>query len=145
MSEDQNWFGEDTATFGDRLIGAREALGIGQEELAHRLGVKIATVQAWENDSNEPRANKLQMLSGLLGVSLTWLINGTGDGLQTPPDSTEAPRPELSALLDEMTQLRISIDRATNKLLVLERQLRAALSAPVLPDDVYDDSYEGTS
>lgn len=78
------WYDADTATLGDRITGAREAAGLSQPELARRLGVRLATVRAWEDDQAEPRANKLQMLAGLLGVSIMWLLTGTGDGLDGP-------------------------------------------------------------
>ena len=40
MAESSNWYAADVATFGDRLIGARDAAGLTQEELAQRLGVR---------------------------------------------------------------------------------------------------------
>ncbi|MFZ1338625.1 MAG: helix-turn-helix domain-containing protein, partial [Paracoccaceae bacterium] len=50
MAETGNWYAADVATFGDRLAGAREAAGLAQEDLAQRLGVRLTTVQAWEED-----------------------------------------------------------------------------------------------
>ena len=70
------WYDPEATTFGDRMTGAREASGLSQSELAKRLGVKVKTIRAWENDQSEPRANKLQMLAGLLGVSIMWLLSG---------------------------------------------------------------------
>ena len=72
-NEDFDWFGPDAATFGDRVVGARENSNMTQGQLSRRLGIKLATLQAWEEDRSEPRANKLQMLSGMLNVSLPWL------------------------------------------------------------------------
>ena len=51
-------------------------------QLARRLGVKTETVQAWESDRSEPRSNRFIMLAGLLGVTPTWLLTGSG-GSQT--------------------------------------------------------------
>jgi ribosome-binding protein aMBF1 (putative translation factor) len=73
LSEGRGWYDADTTTFGDRMTGAREAAGLSQAELAKRLGVKVKTIRAWENDRSEPRANRLQMLAGILGVSIMWL------------------------------------------------------------------------
>jgi DNA-binding XRE family transcriptional regulator len=56
----ENWYGADVATFGDRLAGAREAAGLSQEDLAQRLGVRLTTLQNWEEDLAEPRGNRLQ-------------------------------------------------------------------------------------
>ena len=75
------WYSEEAATFGDRVTGAREALGLSEDALARKLGVKLKTVRAWEGDLAEPRANKLQMLAGILNVSIMWLLTGQGDGL----------------------------------------------------------------
>ena len=64
-AETQNdWFDPDATTFGDRLAGAREAAGMTQKEMAQRLGVKLKTLQGWEDDISEPRANKLSTVSG---------------------------------------------------------------------------------
>lgn len=124
-----DWYSETHATFGDRLMAAREAAGIGQKELAKRLGVKPKTIAAWENDISEPRANRLQMLAGLLNVSLVWLINGEGDGIAAP--GTE---PLLGAdaktILLEMREVRGDIDEAADRLARLEKHLRKLLELP---------------
>lgn len=44
--QDQDWYSADTATFGDRLAGARDAAGLDQRGLADKLGVKLAVIQA---------------------------------------------------------------------------------------------------
>ena len=44
---DIDWFGAETATFGDRLAGAREASGMTQVQLAKNLGVKILDQSSW--------------------------------------------------------------------------------------------------
>jgi DNA-binding transcriptional regulator YiaG len=50
MEDHSDWYSNETATFGDRVAGAREALQLSQNELAKRLGVKVKTVRGWEND-----------------------------------------------------------------------------------------------
>ncbi|PRY93961.1 helix-turn-helix domain-containing protein [Donghicola tyrosinivorans] len=121
-----NWYSEDAATFGDRVAAAREAAGMTQAQLARRMGIKLGTLQSWEQDLNEPRANKLQMMAGLLNVSLMWLLNGEGDGLDGPPEEEDIA-PEVSALLGEMRELRTQIKSSGDKLARLEKRLRAAL------------------
>lgn len=79
-----DWYGPETATFGDRLAAAREMSGLTQDQLAQRLGVKVGTLRKWENDVAEPRANRLQMLAGLLNVSISWLLLGESEGLPEP-------------------------------------------------------------
>ena len=73
---DDAYFTDEIATFGDRLAAAREAVGFSQDDLAARLGVLGKTIRKWEEDRAEPRANKLQMLAGVLNVSMPWLLSG---------------------------------------------------------------------
>jgi len=61
---------------GPRIRVARENAGLNVTEAARRLGVAKATLQAWEDDRETPRANRLLMLAGLLNVSLSWFLEG---------------------------------------------------------------------
>ena len=127
---DSDWYSDDAATFGDRLTAAREAAGLDVEGLATRLGVKVETLSAWEEDIKEPRANRLQMLAGMLGVSLTWLMTGKGDGLP-PPSEESTSDADTVALLAELRDLRLSIAASADRLARLEKRLRASLKDPV--------------
>ncbi|MFP5510331.1 MAG: multiprotein-bridging factor 1 family protein [Alphaproteobacteria bacterium] len=121
-----NWYGPDIATFGDRVAAAREAAGMTQKQMARRLGVKNATVRDWEDDLSEPRANKLSMMAGLLGVSIVWLLTGEGDGVAAPVD--EGPiSPDINALLVEIRDLKTQIGAAADRLGRLEKSLRMKL------------------
>jgi transcriptional regulator with XRE-family HTH domain len=121
------WYSNESATFGDRVAAAREALGLSQAELARRLGVKLKTLQGWEDDLSEPRANRLSMLAGILNVSLIWLLNGEGEGLAEPG---EAMPEELEGLLVELRELRGTLGRTAEKLGGVEKRLRRALREP---------------
>ena len=101
QTDTNDWYGPDAATFGDRLAAAREAAGMTQKQLAKRLGVKLGTLNAWENDMSEPRANRLSMMAGILNVSIMWLLTGEGDGLAAPEDEVTIP-PEINDLLVEI-------------------------------------------
>ena len=124
--QDQDWYSADTATFGDRLAGAREAAGLDQKGLADKLGVKQAVIQAWEDDLKEPRANRLQMVSGIVGVSMSWLLTGEGDGPDAPDDQNQLDS-NIVDLLAEMRGLRAQIALSGEKLGRLEKRLRVAL------------------
>jgi len=124
--DDDGWYSNDTATFGDRVAGAREAEGMSQGALARRLGVKLKTVRGWEEDLAEPRANKLQMLSGILGVSLMWLLTGEGDGLEEP-EETVVLSPEIKDILLEIRGLKTQLAHSADKLGKLEKALRKKL------------------
>lgn len=118
-------YSDAAATFGDRLALAREAQGMTQEELARRLGIRLQTLRNWEDDRSEPRANRLQMLAGVLGVSMIWILTGEGEGgpAVRAPD-TKSISSELSALLGEIRELRVANSKANNRLARLERRLR---------------------
>jgi transcriptional regulator with XRE-family HTH domain len=121
-----NWYGPDTATFGDRVAAAREAADMTQKQMARRLGVKHSTVRDWEDDLSEPRANKLSMMAGLLGVSIVWLLTGEGDGVAAPVD--EGPiSPDINDVLVEIRDLKTQISAAADRLGRLEKSLRMKL------------------
>ncbi|WP_137702169.1 helix-turn-helix domain-containing protein [Marimonas lutisalis] len=119
----EGWFDPENATFGDRVAGARDAAGMTQKQLAKRLGVKLSTLRDWENDVNEPRANKLQMLAGILNVSLTWLLDGTGDGIDAP-EEVQPINDELAQVLAELRELKARANKTANRLGALEKRLR---------------------
>jgi transcriptional regulator with XRE-family HTH domain len=131
IEETHDWFSNDAATFGDRVAGAREAAGMSQDDLARRLGVKLKSLQNWENDLAEPRANKLQMLSGLLNVSIPWLLTGEGEGVEPPalaPSDAPLAR-ELELLAVEMREMRGRLLRDAERLAAMERRLRDRIRA----------------
>ena len=126
QDNDFDWYGPETSTFGDRLAAAREQAGMTQAQLARRLGVKASTLRAWENDMSEPRANRLSMLSGLLNVSLPWMLTGQGDGIASPEDENQIP-PDISDILLEIRDLKASMVITADKLGRLEKNLRQKL------------------
>lgn len=124
-AEEYDW-DDDVATLGDRLARARDAAGMSQSQLARRLGVKAATVRNWETDRSEPRANRLQMLSGLLGVSFVWLMTGTSrDESAAPVEHLPAGLPDILAELREVRVLQGQLAERTGQ---LEKRLKALLT-----------------
>ena len=118
------WYSDETATFGDRLAAARDAVKMSQKDLAHRLGVSTKTLDNWEHDISEPRANRLTILSGVLNVSLPWLMTGVGQGVDV---DSEALAPEATDILAEIRMLRAEMSRAAARMGVLEKRVRARL------------------
>lgn len=121
-----SWYSNETATFGDRVVAGRDAIGLTQQQLARRLGVKLKTLQNWENDVSEPRANKLSMLAGMLNVSLIWLLTGEGEGLSAPGDAEE--NADMGSILAELRTMRMEASRFASRLGRLEKKLRQASS-----------------
>ena len=124
-----NWYSEANATFGDRLAAARDAAGMNQAELAKRLGVKVKTLRGWENDLAEPRANRLQMLAGLLNVSIVWLLTGEGDGVDAPVEAAD-PNSDSRNLLLEIRQLRTEASSLADRLGHVEKRMRVLVTTP---------------
>jgi transcriptional regulator with XRE-family HTH domain len=120
------WYSEATATFGDRVLAAREAAGVEQRDLALRLGVALRTVRAWEDDQSEPRANRMQMLAGVLGVSLRWLMTGEGPGVPSPEAGEGGPG-RVEAMRAELVALRGLLRQANERAQRLDRRLAEAL------------------
>lgn len=88
----------DLDTMGGRLSRARDALELSAAQLARRLGVQTATIQAWESDRSQPRANRLSMLAGVLNVSPSWLLYGVGTAPQ------EDTRSEMARSLESQLE-----------------------------------------
>jgi len=127
----ENAFADPHATFGDRLAAAREGTGATVQEIARKLGVKTQTLMAWEDDRSEPRSNRLQMLCGILNVSLVWLLTGEGDGgpsmLMTDDDHEDAGTADK--LLAELALLRTEQHLLAERAGRLEKRLRTYLAA----------------
>ena len=125
-----DWYGPETATFGDRVAASREAAGMTQAQLARRLGVKKNTLTGWEQDLSEPRANKLSMMAGLLNVSIMWLLTGEGDGLTAPAEDTHTA--DFTGILAELHEIRSSMRANTERAARLEKKLRQLLEQEVV-------------
>lgn len=107
MSDTTNIFEEipDDDTVGGRISRAREAAGLSVKDVAWRLGVKMATVKAWESDRSQPGSHRLSNLSGLLQVSLSWIVHGVGIG---PSDlQTDETNQEMAQQLDQLRLLHV--------------------------------------
>lgn len=88
FSENLTSHGDDT--LGGRISFAREAIGLSAQEAAERLGVLPASWNTWECDRDVPRANRLAMMAGILGVSPSWLLTGRGSGPREAPETNQA-------------------------------------------------------
>ncbi|MCV0397033.1 MAG: helix-turn-helix domain-containing protein [Rhizobiaceae bacterium] len=91
----------DDDTLGGRLSRTRDAVGMSATALARRVGVKPATILAWESDRSEPNVEKLSLLAGVLDVNMIWLLHGVGDA----PTDEIGPDP-LAAISVQLERLR---------------------------------------
>ena len=95
----------------ERMVEAREASGLSAAQLARRIGVKSATLHAWEAGRSGPRPNVLLRLAGMLNVSPTWLLTGTGVS------------PEPAGSDTEITHIRSTVQRLRGLLLEVTDEL----------------------
>lgn len=72
-------------TLGERIQKARDDLGIGQAEMARRVGVVTTTAWRWEHDRSAPRPSDLERLAEVLRVPKEWLESGV---MPDPPKGT---------------------------------------------------------
>jgi transcriptional regulator with XRE-family HTH domain len=126
QEETSDWYSQESATFGDRVAAAREQSSLTQKELARRLGVRTSTIRNWEDDLSEPRANRLSIMAGILNVSMMWLINGQGEGMDSPPDTDEVTS-DMRAILNELREMRADMVSRAEQMARLEKRLRRTM------------------
>lgn len=63
-------------TFGQRIRRLRKSKGLTQEQVASVCLVSGVTVNRWEKDTRQPRAEELKRLAAALNVSEEELLNG---------------------------------------------------------------------
>ena len=64
----------------DRIRMARRSAKLSQSELAETLNVASSAVAQWENPrGTSPRIEKFPALADAVGVSVEWLLTGSGD------------------------------------------------------------------
>ncbi|MEM0976161.1 MAG: helix-turn-helix transcriptional regulator [Pseudomonadota bacterium] len=115
-------FRDDIATFGDRLEAARQAKGLSIDSFAEKLGIGADVVEAWENNMKLPRANRMQMMSGLLNVSLVWLLNGDDNGTFHVADNYDRSE-GVNDTLGELAQMRSTLQHVLDRIDALEERL----------------------
>ncbi|MGX5834054.1 LexA family protein [Aeromonas piscicola] len=64
----------------ERIKARRTILGLTQEKLAAKVGVTRVAVSHWERGEADPNGRYLNDLAAALGVTVDWLLTGSGDG-----------------------------------------------------------------
>ena len=91
-------------TLGGRIGLSRDARNLTIEQVAKRIGVKVSTLQNWENDRSEPRPSKLQMLAGVLKVPVLWLLAGNTIDQDFEVDIDVSETADITAKLEQLHQ-----------------------------------------
>ena len=68
----------DTKGFAERLKYSRIKAGITQGELAEAAGVSTKVIGLWETGGGIPKGNNLDSIARVLGVGMSWLLQGGG-------------------------------------------------------------------
>ena len=68
------------SSLSERISDARVCSNLNTAQLSRRLGVRTSTLRSWQNNTLQPRANRLTMLAGVLDVSPAKLLGGKGAG-----------------------------------------------------------------
>jgi len=102
---------EKNLEFSRRLCLAIRATGLKQKEVAARLGVQPNSVTAYCKHGGVPEWNILLPMARLLGVSVEWLLDGTG-----PAAAEERPADQESTRVMQCgppaTELRRDVNMA---------------------------------
>ncbi len=101
------------AMLGNRITEARRLKGYTKKEAARRMSVTEKTYKKWEDGKSKPRANKAQMLAGVFGVSLLWLLDG--EEQFEPEASSLSQLKNLGQKIERMTQLQQELNELTNE------------------------------
>ena len=86
--------------YGKHLAALRNAANLSQQQLGEALGVRQATVAAWERSGRPPRGELLVPLADALGVSLDTLLRGD----ESAPKH-RGPASRLEELVEEVGRL----------------------------------------
>jgi len=105
VSDPEPSAGNGEVTMGGRIQKAREARGLTVSQLARRSGVLSKTLHNWETDRSEPRANKLQLLAGVLSIPPLWLLNGEGSPLELYVTVNTDETANLQGKVDRLIEL----------------------------------------
>ncbi|MEK9753120.1 MAG: helix-turn-helix domain-containing protein [Rhodospirillaceae bacterium] len=106
-------------TLGGRIQMAREAKGFSVAQLARRAGVLVKTLENWERDRSEPRANKLYMLAGVLDVPPIWLLGGGASELEHQVELDETA--DLAGKVERLIKLH---ERTSQLLFEVQSEIR---------------------
>jgi transcriptional regulator with XRE-family HTH domain len=78
---------------GSRVRMRRMMLGMSQEKLGDALGLTFQQVQKYEKGTNRIGASRLQQISQILQVPVSFFFEGAPDIPGSPQGMTEAPSP----------------------------------------------------
>lgn len=97
----------------EKIVKARTAQNITQDQLAESLGVSRQTVSKWELDVSLPETSRLLKLAKLLSVSVDYLLDDEMDNPQAKLPMVEGQggiQPDWTALFPILTSYQETVD-----------------------------------
>ncbi len=88
------------SAFGERLVAARQQLGLSQIQVADKLGISQQTYAGWERRTTALRPEHIAGLAGLMNVSVDHLL-----GRQATPKRSGGPVGRARRLFEQVSQL----------------------------------------
>ncbi len=88
--------------FGERLAFARKQKGLKQDDVAARFKINRVNISQWESNITKPEASRLPALAEMLGVTVDWLLSGTGDAPDKQPKTRGKTAAKQGGLIDEI-------------------------------------------
>ena len=83
---------------GSRVRMRRIMLGMSQEKLGEALGLTFQQIQKYEKGTNRVGASRLQQISEILQVPVSFLFEGGPGGIASSDGLSEAPRRPMSPI-----------------------------------------------
>lgn len=105
--------------FSRKVRDLREAKGLQQEELAHRLGVSTQSISAYENDKAVPRFKILVKLAIEAGKPVAWFfLDEESDDYELVRKSQPGHlhRAEIASVLDKIDALQYDLVKLRDSL-----------------------------
>lgn len=96
----------DAAKTGRLIYEARNAAGLSQQELAEKLHITRTTISKWENGRGLPDISLLESLGDCLGLSVTELIHGERNPVETGAEQTAREVLRLSGMARRVDKRR---------------------------------------
>lgn len=90
---------------GKRLRRRRRLLGLTQQQLAEKVGVRFQQIQKYESGNNRLNASRLYDLSRALEVNVQFFFDGLA-----PSDVTELPANDMDCVADDVFSQRETMD-----------------------------------
>lgn len=120
--------------FGERMRQERKRLGLTQETLAHRVGVRQQTILQYEKGSTSPSVQFLYALHGI-GFNLQYLLLGKAQTMRSsdyPPEVIRYAANAVSQIEEKFAGGTLSNEaRLRMMLILLEQYVEQPATLPV--------------